>query len=50
LVQALAEAPERVDELAARLAPQADLDPTLVLRGARQIQEQLDEAVAHGRG
>jgi hypothetical protein len=35
--------------VAARLAPLADLDATLALRAARQIQEQLDEAAAHGR-
>ena len=28
------------------VAPQAGLDPTLVLRGARKIQEQIEAAVA----
>lgn len=33
--------PERLDEVAALMAPQAQLDPTLVLRGARRVHEQL---------
>lgn len=49
IVHALQCAPEQVDAVAARLAPLADLDATLALRAARQIQEQLDEAAAHGR-
>ena len=49
IVFTLMEAPEQLDEVAGRLAPAADLDATLVLRGVRQIQEQLDEAAAHGR-
>jgi len=36
--------PERVEEAALALAPQAQLDETLVLRGARKLQEQLDAA------
>jgi hypothetical protein len=31
------------------VAPQADLDPTLVLRALRQLHEQLDAAAANGR-
>ena len=34
----LMEAPEQLDEVAGRLAPAADLDATLVLRGVRQIR------------
>lgn len=49
IVHALGAAPEVLDETAARLAPQADLDAVLVLRAVRQIQEKLDEAAAHGR-
>jgi len=49
IVYWLMEDPERLDEVAAQLAPAADLDPVLVLRGVRQIKEQLDEAAAHGR-
>jgi len=32
-----------------RVAPAADLDVTLVLRAARQVQQQLDEALTHER-
>ena len=49
MAHVLMERPEALDEAVAELAPLADLDPTLALRGARQVQEQLDEAVAHGR-
>jgi HD-like signal output (HDOD) protein len=49
IVFTLMESPEQLDEVAGRLAPAADLDSTLVLRGVRQVQEQLDEAAAHGR-
>jgi HD-like signal output (HDOD) protein len=49
IVHALQAGPERVDAVAAGLAPQADLDATLVLRAARQVQQQLDDAVANGR-
>jgi len=30
-------------------APQADLDPALVLRGARKVQEQIENAVERER-
>ena len=49
IVHRLMSAPEAVDETAEALAPQADLDPVLVLRCLRQVQSQLDEAAAHGR-
>lgn len=49
VVQALLTQPETLDEVAAALAPQADLDLALVLRGARQLQAQLEEAAEHGR-
>ena len=42
-------APETLDEVAQAVAPQADLDPQLVLRALRQAQEQLDAAAANGR-
>jgi HD-like signal output (HDOD) protein len=38
--------PERLDEVAARVAPQADLDVTLVVRGARRVQERIEAAVS----
>ncbi len=48
LVHALMTDPSRLDEVAARIAPQADMDPTLVMRGARRVQEQIESAVARG--
>jgi len=48
IVYRLMNAPDRVDETAAALAPQADLDPDLVLRSVRQVQGRLEEALAHG--
>lgn len=38
--------PESLDEVAQVIAPQAGLDPTLVLRGARKVQAQIEAAVA----
>lgn len=49
VVHVLMHEPERLDEAAAAVAPQADLDETLLLRGLRQIKDQLDQASAHGR-
>lgn len=46
---AMMNAPDTLDDVAAGLAPQADLDVTLVVRGARAVQEQLAEALKHGR-
>lgn len=46
---ALMNAPERLDEIGKAIAPQAQLDETLVLRAARRVSEQLLEAQAHGR-
>jgi len=46
---ALMNVPERLDEIAKAIAPQAQLDETLVLRAARRVSEQLLEAQAHGR-
>ncbi|MEO7244458.1 MAG: HDOD domain-containing protein [Rubrivivax sp.] len=40
--------PEALDEVVGQLAPQADLDPDLLLRSARQLQERLREAEAFG--
>ena len=42
-------AADRLDHVVLMLAPGAHLDPTLLLRAARQVQEQLGEAAAHGR-
>ncbi len=40
---------DELDAAAQAVAPQADLDVTLVLRAARQIHEQLETAAANGR-
>lgn len=49
LAHALMQTPEALDEVAQAVAPAADLDLTLVLRAARQTQEQLENAAAQGR-
>lgn len=49
LVHVLMNDAEALDEAAAAVAPQADLDPVLVQRAARQVQAQLDEAARNGR-
>jgi HD-like signal output (HDOD) protein len=43
------DAAEAIDAVAMALAPQADLDPELVLRCVRQAHSQLEEAATHGR-
>jgi HD-like signal output (HDOD) protein len=43
LAHAMSAAPETLEEAATAIAPQADLDLTLVLRASRQLLEQLDE-------
>ena len=49
LAHALMTDPATLDEVAERVAPQADLSATLVLRGARRVQEQLEAAMARGQ-
>ena len=49
LARALMVDPSMLDGVAARVAPQAELDPTLVLRGARRVQEQIENAMARAR-
>jgi HD-like signal output (HDOD) protein len=49
LAHALETEPELIDEVVQCIAPQADLDSTLVLRAVRQQQEQREQAVANGR-
>ena len=49
LAWALMEAPDRLDEVALAIAPAADLDPTLIQRGARQVQEQIADTALRGR-
>ncbi len=41
--------PEALDEAAQTVAPQADLDSTLVLRALRKLHEELEDAAANGR-
>lgn len=41
--------PETLDELVAHIAPQAELDVALALRGTRRVQEQLAAAAERGR-
>ena len=50
LANALMTDPDTLDDVARAVAPQANLDPTLVLRGARRVQEQIEAAVARDRG
>jgi hypothetical protein len=48
LAHALMTDPDALDEVAEAVAPQAGLDATLVLRGARKVQAQIEAAVARG--
>ena len=50
LARALQQVPDRIDEAVAALAPQADLDATLLQRAARQALEALENEGRHGRG
>jgi hypothetical protein len=49
LAAVLYSAPDTLDDVSQLVAPQADLDPTLVLRALRQMHEQLEAAAANGR-
>ncbi len=49
VAHALLSEPDTLDELCLELAPQADIDETLLLRTARQIEEQLLDAAGHAR-
>jgi len=49
LVHAMVNQPATLDAVAARLAPQAELDATSLLRSARRIEEQLQANADHGR-
>jgi HD-like signal output (HDOD) protein len=48
LAHALMTNPDSLEAVAQRVAPQAELDATLVLRGARRVKEQIEAAVARG--
>lgn len=49
IANALMHDPDSIDAVAAKVAPQADLDATLAIRGARKVQEQIENAVARAR-
>ena len=49
LAHALMTDPATLDDVAQRVAPQADMNATLVLRGARKVQEQLEASMARGQ-
>jgi HD-like signal output (HDOD) protein len=49
IAHALMRDPDGVEEVVERIAPQADLDTTLALRGTRRLLEQLEQATAHHR-
>jgi hypothetical protein len=46
LAHTLLEAPEQLADVAQRVSPLADLDAALVLRGAQQVQQELQAALA----
>jgi HD-like signal output (HDOD) protein len=50
LANALMRDPEMVDDVARAVAPQADMDAVMVLRGTRRVQQQIEAAVARSGG
>ena len=48
LAHALMTNPDTLDAVAAKIAPQAELDLELVLRGVRKVKSQIEAAVANG--
>ncbi len=48
LANALMTDPDTLEEVAQAVAPQAMLDQTLVLRGARKVQQQIEDAAVRG--
>jgi HD-like signal output (HDOD) protein len=49
VAHALMTAPDTLEPVVERIAPQVPLDQTLLLRSARKVQEQLEEAQSHSR-
>ena len=49
LAHALMTDPDTLDDVARKVAPQADLDPLLAQRGARRVQEQIEMAVERAK-
>ena len=48
LAHTLETAPETLDDVALAVAPQADLEPTLVLRALHQVRDEQDDVAASG--
>ncbi len=48
LADTLTNAPDQLDEVAMKLAPQAMLDQTSLLRGLHRVKDKIDETVAQG--
>jgi hypothetical protein len=49
MAHALMTDPDTLDEVARKVAPQAELDPLLAARGARRVQEQIEMAVERAK-
>ena len=49
VAHALMDAPDTLDDVVLKVAPQAQLEETLVLRAARKVAEQLEADLKHGR-
>ena len=49
MAHALMTDPDTLDDVARKVAPQADLDPLLAQRGARKVQEQIEMAVERAK-
>lgn len=49
VARALMDAPAELEDVVTRVAPQAELDATALLRAARRVYEQLEQAAANGR-
>jgi HD-like signal output (HDOD) protein len=49
LAHALMTDPDTLDDVARKVAPQAELDPGAAQRGARQVQEQIEMAIERGK-
>jgi HD-like signal output (HDOD) protein len=49
LAHALMNDPGRLDEVAEKVGPQAELDAMLAVRGARRVQQQIEDAVGRER-
>jgi hypothetical protein len=46
LAHTITNAPEELDDVAMKLAPQAMLDQTSLLRGLHRVKERIDDALA----